>query len=88
MSKDYIFIEKKTNYPFWVSIVAILLLVGLVGKMEKEELLLKREIKLRKDMSVHQWIMPDECSDMLLNSQDHTLRIKLNKLNQLNQLNQ
>lgn len=73
--KDYIFIEKKTNYPFWISIVVIFLLAGLVGKMEVRELELKREIQARKNVSVHSWIMDESCSKQLLTSD--TLRLKL-----------
>lgn len=77
--KDYIFIEKKHNYQFWLSILVIFLLAGLVGRMEIRELALKREIQARKDVSVHQWIMSDSCSDQLTNSKDGILRIKITK---------
>ena len=36
-----------------------------------------RELELRKSVSVHSWIMPDECSEMLTNSKDGILRIKI-----------
>jgi len=75
--KDYIFLERKTNYPFIFALIVILLLAGIVGKMEIRELELKREIQLRKDVSIHNWIMSDSCSEQLLNARDGVLRIKV-----------
>jgi len=77
MTKDYIFIEKKRNYPFWISIVVILFLIGIVGKMEKDKLLLEQDIKFLQSNHVHTWIMDESCSDQLTGSD--ILRIKLSK---------
>ena len=77
-NNNYWFIKK--NYERHI-LVCLWLVTVLVSSFAITRLLiknetLKREIELRKDVSVHQWIMSDSCSDQLMNSVDGILRIK------------
>jgi len=74
--KDFIFIEKKTNYPFWISLMVIVVLLCIVGRMEMNEIKLKREITQRAKVSTHVWMMTDTASDQLKNSDMIQIKLK------------
>ena len=74
--KDFIFIERKSNFPFWISLVAILLLAGLVGRMEINDMKLKRELQERVNVSTQVWYMTDTCATQLKNSKMIQIKLK------------
>ena len=74
---DHVFRQRNTDLKFWLALIAIMVLVGILGHSSALNARLKQEIRLRQGVSTHLWLMTDSCSEQLLNSNDHTLRIKL-----------
>jgi hypothetical protein len=78
---DYLFIEKDYEKHILVCLWIISMLLGFYFYflLYRQYSTVSRELEQRKNVSVHQWIMSDTCSDQLTNSKDGILRIKLTK---------